>query len=169
MRAYELSTSTLKGLLAHPSLQHDRVQDTMEQLSDTLADHAEIDGALQAGGEDMRRAVGVEEIDDKELEEELEMLAKQKEIEEKEEAERKQRQEREEREERQRKERKEKEQREREQKEKEVEEKSRKEEAEKAVAAPDRSAQPASADAAPASTDEHAHQKQPEAEAVAEQ
>lgn len=75
MRAYETSTSTLKFLLAHPTLQQDHVEKTMANMSDALADHAEIDAAIRMGGDDARRAAGVEDIDEDELGTELEALA----------------------------------------------------------------------------------------------
>ncbi|EPQ32388.1 uncharacterized protein PFL1_00584 [Pseudozyma flocculosa PF-1] len=93
MQAYETSASTLKSLMAHPSLQHERVDETMAALSDTLADHAEIEQAIQLGGESARAAAGVEEVEDAELEQEMEMLAREKEREEREEEERRKKEE----------------------------------------------------------------------------
>ncbi|CAD6900317.1 unnamed protein product [Tilletia controversa] len=71
MQAYNTSTSTLKALLSHPSLQLDKVEDTMAALSDALADQAEVDGVIRAGGEGV---AGAAEIDEEELERELAAL-----------------------------------------------------------------------------------------------
>lgn len=75
MRAYELSTTTIRSLLAHPSLQRDKVDTTMEHLADALADHAEIADAVQIGGQVAVGAAGAE-ADEEELREELEALEK---------------------------------------------------------------------------------------------
>lgn len=72
MRAYELSTQTIRQLLAHPSLQRERVDETMEDLAATLADHSEIAEAVQIGGQVAVGAAGAE--DEEELREELEAL-----------------------------------------------------------------------------------------------
>ncbi|KAH8923932.1 hypothetical protein BT69DRAFT_1333411 [Atractiella rhizophila] len=74
MRVYDLGSKTLKSLLAHPSLSPDKVDETMESLSETLADQKEIDDAIGIGGDLARRSGGAEEIDDDELKKELEML-----------------------------------------------------------------------------------------------
>ncbi|KAF8892473.1 Snf7-domain-containing protein [Infundibulicybe gibba] len=71
MRSYESSTSTLRAILAHPSLQRDSIDKTMEAMAEANADAREMDDAIRIGGE---VAVGVEVIDDGELEEELEAL-----------------------------------------------------------------------------------------------
>ena len=69
MSAYEKSTSTLKILLSHPSLQKEHVEATLDGLAETLADQREIDSAIKVG-QDL--AVGaVSPTDDAELEHEL--------------------------------------------------------------------------------------------------
>ncbi|KAE8227861.1 hypothetical protein CF326_g7227 [Tilletia indica] len=72
MQAYSTSTSTLKALLSHPSLNLDKVEDTMAALSDALADQAEVDGVIRAGGEGI--GGGMEGVDEDELERELAAL-----------------------------------------------------------------------------------------------
>ncbi|KDQ09179.1 hypothetical protein BOTBODRAFT_117543 [Botryobasidium botryosum FD-172 SS1] len=92
MKTYETSTKTLKSLLAHPTLQRDHIDKTMESMSDVFADHAEIEEAIRMGGEDARRAGGVEDADEDELQAELQMLVKEeKEREEKEQREKEER------------------------------------------------------------------------------
>lgn len=76
MRAYQSSTSTLKQLLAHPSLQRDHIDATMESMSDALADHAEIEQAISLGNEQAQRAAGVEDVDEAELDDELAELVR---------------------------------------------------------------------------------------------
>ncbi|TIB65537.1 hypothetical protein E3P77_02690 [Wallemia ichthyophaga] len=50
MKAYEMSDNTLKTLLKAPELDKDRVEDTMDSLSHTLADHGEIEQAIARPG-----------------------------------------------------------------------------------------------------------------------
>ncbi|TIB77657.1 hypothetical protein E3Q22_02947 [Wallemia mellicola] len=50
MKAYETSNDTLKTLLKAPELDRDRVENTMDSLSDTLADHNEIEQAIARPG-----------------------------------------------------------------------------------------------------------------------
>ncbi|KAL9935277.1 hypothetical protein V8E36_005625 [Tilletia maclaganii] len=72
MKAYDTSTTTLKALLSHPSLNIDKVEDTMAALTDALADSAEVDGVIRAGGEGMVSvSASGEGIDEDELEREL--------------------------------------------------------------------------------------------------
>jgi charged multivesicular body protein 7 len=70
MRTYKTSTSTLKTLLAHPTLQRDHIDATMSNMSDALADHAEIEQAIQLNGKDVQRAAGVD-FDEDEFDAEL--------------------------------------------------------------------------------------------------
>ncbi|KNF03394.1 hypothetical protein PSTG_03334 [Puccinia striiformis f. sp. tritici PST-78] len=46
MNAYETSTKTLKSLLSTPTLKLDRVEETMENMQEILADQREIDQAI---------------------------------------------------------------------------------------------------------------------------
>jgi charged multivesicular body protein 7 len=81
MKAYEVSTTTLKSLLAHPSLQRDKINDTMEAMAEAAADHAEIDEAISLGGEGVSAAAGTA-IPDEALLEELQQMIDEREREE---------------------------------------------------------------------------------------
>ncbi|KAG8856046.1 hypothetical protein FRB96_006613 [Tulasnella sp. 330] len=74
MKAYDTSAKTLKKVLQHPLLQVSSIEDTMEQMSDALADHREIEDAIGLANEDAMAAAGVEPVDEKELQEELDAL-----------------------------------------------------------------------------------------------
>lgn len=50
MKAYETSNDTLKAILKAPELDRDRVENTMDSLSETLADHGEIEQAIARPG-----------------------------------------------------------------------------------------------------------------------
>ena len=78
MQTYETSAKTLRSLLAAPELQHAKVDKTIESLQDALADHTEIDDAIQLGSQGARAAAGAEEIDDEQLAAEMEALALEK-------------------------------------------------------------------------------------------
>lgn len=73
MGAYETATKTLKGVLAHPSLDLAKVERTTEEMAEALASQEEIDQAIRVGGAVAVGAGGVV-IDDDELEKELEGL-----------------------------------------------------------------------------------------------
>ncbi|KAF5380996.1 hypothetical protein D9615_004079 [Tricholomella constricta] len=69
MKSYESSTATLQAILAHPSLQKDSIEATMEALAEVNADAKEVDEAVRIGAD---VAIGVGDgIDDMELENEL--------------------------------------------------------------------------------------------------
>jgi len=70
MKQYESSTSTLKTILTHPSLQRDKVDETLDALAAATADHREIDDAIRQGTE-LAQAETNTGIDDAELEAEL--------------------------------------------------------------------------------------------------
>ncbi|KAJ3501133.1 hypothetical protein NMY22_g19029 [Coprinellus aureogranulatus] len=75
MKSYESSTSTLKAILSHPSLQRENVDKTMEALAEANASAKEIDDAVRMGGD---VALGVDEgVDDGEIEKEWEELVRQ--------------------------------------------------------------------------------------------
>ncbi|KAF8308113.1 hypothetical protein DL93DRAFT_2231869 [Clavulina sp. PMI_390] len=76
MKAYETSSSALQDLLSHPSLQAENVEQTMNRLSDALADHKEIEEAISMGGELAVQAGQSEIIDEAELDSELAVLVK---------------------------------------------------------------------------------------------
>ncbi|KAF8511566.1 Snf7-domain-containing protein [Hysterangium stoloniferum] len=81
MKAYETSTTTLKSLLAHPSLRRDKIDETMEAMAEAAADHVEIDEAIRLGGEGVSAAGGTT-IDDEELKQELQQMIDEREQEE---------------------------------------------------------------------------------------
>ncbi|TDL21517.1 hypothetical protein BD410DRAFT_829025 [Rickenella mellea] len=66
MKSYESSTATLRAILSHPSLQRERVEETMEAMAAASDEQREIDEVIRAG-------VGVvgEVVDEGELEMEL--------------------------------------------------------------------------------------------------
>ncbi|KDN40178.1 hypothetical protein K437DRAFT_258766 [Tilletiaria anomala UBC 951] len=66
--AYELSATTLKKILSDPSLQVDRVENTMQKLSDAIADQQEIQEMIRSG------VPPSGEIDEEEIMKELETL-----------------------------------------------------------------------------------------------
>jgi len=47
MQAYESATTTLKGLLAHPSLKN--TDETLDALADALADQREVEDVISSG------------------------------------------------------------------------------------------------------------------------
>jgi charged multivesicular body protein 7 len=71
MRSYESSTATLRAILAHPSLQREKIDETMDAMASAQADAKEIDDAIRMGA-DMAHADT--SIDDSELEAELNAL-----------------------------------------------------------------------------------------------
>lgn len=74
VKAYELSTSSLKILLSDARLQPDRIDQSMEQMQETLASADEVRRAIEVGNGGIRAAAGEEEIDDAELEAEMNKL-----------------------------------------------------------------------------------------------
>lgn len=69
MSAYQSATSSLKTLLAHPSLQKDNVENTMDDLRETLADQKEIEEIVTSTGKEVSGVEG-DEVDE-EIREEL--------------------------------------------------------------------------------------------------
>ena len=65
MKAYNTSAATLRAVLAHPSLQRVKIEETMEALASANADAKEISDELAAQGVT---------VDDSEVEAELEGL-----------------------------------------------------------------------------------------------
>lgn len=49
MASYAQSSETLKAILAHPSLQRDSIESTMDALADAKADADDIDGLIRDG------------------------------------------------------------------------------------------------------------------------
>lgn len=81
MKAYETSTMTLKSLLAHPALNRDKINETMEAMAEATADHAEVEAAINLGGEGVAVAAGMT-IDEDALQAELQQMVEEKEKEE---------------------------------------------------------------------------------------
>jgi charged multivesicular body protein 7 len=88
MKSYESSTATLQMILAHPSLQRDKIDETMDAMASATSDARDIDEAIKIGGDVAAADTG---IDESELEEELRALAKESEREREDEAEKEQR------------------------------------------------------------------------------
>jgi len=69
MKSFESSTATLRTLLAHPSLQRESIEATMDALAEVNADAKEFDEAIRIGG---GLATNTEDvIDEDDLEDEL--------------------------------------------------------------------------------------------------
>ncbi|RPD66129.1 hypothetical protein L226DRAFT_454410 [Lentinus tigrinus ALCF2SS1-7] len=73
MKAYESSTATLREVLAHPLLQREKIDETMDAMAAANADAREVQDAIQLGAELAQADTGV---DDADIEAELEALAK---------------------------------------------------------------------------------------------
>ncbi|KAI0082613.1 hypothetical protein K474DRAFT_1585221 [Panus rudis PR-1116 ss-1] len=73
MRSYESSTATLRAILAHPSLQREQIDETMEAMYNANADARDIDEAIQMGTEIAQGDIGIDNAD---LEDELQALVK---------------------------------------------------------------------------------------------
>lgn len=74
VKAYELSTASLKTLLSDARLQPDRIEQSMEDMQETLANADEVRRAVEVGNEGIRMAAGEEEMDEEEMEAELKRL-----------------------------------------------------------------------------------------------
>jgi hypothetical protein len=72
VKTYETSNATLRALLAHPSLQRDAVERTLDALADANADARELDEAVRSG---MGVALGVDASPDDEDEIKAELAA----------------------------------------------------------------------------------------------
>ncbi|KAG5647289.1 hypothetical protein DXG03_000826 [Asterophora parasitica] len=75
MKSYESSTTTLRAILAHPSLQKDSIDATLDALAEVNADAREVDEAVRVGG-DVALGVSGDEISESELEDELAVLVR---------------------------------------------------------------------------------------------
>jgi charged multivesicular body protein 7 len=71
MKVYESSTATLRAILAHPSLQRDSIDHTMDALAEANTDAKEVDDAVRIG---VDSAVNADQVDEDELEAELNKL-----------------------------------------------------------------------------------------------
>lgn len=74
MKTYEKSTATLQAILSHPSLQREKIDETMDALAVANANAREVDEAIKIGGDIAAGETSV--IDDAELEDELNELVK---------------------------------------------------------------------------------------------
>ena len=71
MKSYDSSAATLRAILAHPLLQREKIDETMDALAAANTDAREVDDAIQIGAD---LAQGETSIDDSELEAELAAL-----------------------------------------------------------------------------------------------
>ncbi|KAI0688626.1 Snf7-domain-containing protein [Cytidiella melzeri] len=78
LKSYESSSATLRAILADPSLQRDKIDETMEAMASANAEAKEIDDAIRSGAEIAQAEIGA---DDSELDEELAVLVKEMELE----------------------------------------------------------------------------------------
>lgn len=70
MKLYETSTVTLRTILSHPSLQRDKIDETMDALHTATEDAKDVDLTIRLAGEAEQATV----IDDDEIERELRAL-----------------------------------------------------------------------------------------------
>ncbi|KAJ6502356.1 hypothetical protein C8R45DRAFT_976362 [Mycena sanguinolenta] len=73
MKTYESSTATLRSILAHPSLQKQSIEKTLDAMAEANLDAKDVDRLIRSGTD---VALGMETFDDGELEEELKALAR---------------------------------------------------------------------------------------------
>jgi charged multivesicular body protein 7 len=72
MKSYDSSASTLRTILAHPSLQRDNIDKTMDALAEANIDAREVDDAVRMSGDVALGTDGI--VDDDELEAEWKAL-----------------------------------------------------------------------------------------------
>jgi charged multivesicular body protein 7 len=70
MKLYESSTVTLRTILSHPSLQRNKIDETMDALHSATEDAKDVDLTIRLAGEAEQAAI----IDDDEIERELRAL-----------------------------------------------------------------------------------------------
>jgi charged multivesicular body protein 7 len=70
MKLYESSAVTLRTILAHPSLQRDKIDETMDALHSATEDAKDVDLTIRLAGEAEQATI----IDDDEIERELRAL-----------------------------------------------------------------------------------------------
>ena len=68
---YESSTATLRAVLAHPSLQRESIDQTLDALAEANTNAKEIEDAVRIGAD---VALNVDQIDDEDVEMELTKL-----------------------------------------------------------------------------------------------
>ena len=61
MKSYESSTATLRAILSHPSLQRERIDETMDAMASANADAKDIDDAIRIGAAVAQADAGVDE------------------------------------------------------------------------------------------------------------
>lgn len=67
MKLYESSTATLRTILSHPSLQRDKIDETMDALHNATEDAKDVDLTIRLAGEVDQATI----IDDDEIEREF--------------------------------------------------------------------------------------------------
>jgi len=72
MKSYDSSAITLRAILAHPSLQRDSIDKTMDALAEANLDAREVDDAVRMSGDIALGTDGI--VDDDELEVEWKVL-----------------------------------------------------------------------------------------------
>lgn len=72
MKSYDSSATTLRTILAHPSLQRDNIDKTMDALAEANIDAREVDDAVRLSGDVALGTDGI--VDDDELEAEWKAL-----------------------------------------------------------------------------------------------
>lgn len=77
VKAYQSASETLRKILNKPELQSDTVAQTMDDVSDILADQQEIDDLVTQGSQEAVSAAGIQAVDEDELERELAELTSQ--------------------------------------------------------------------------------------------
>jgi charged multivesicular body protein 7 len=70
MEAFQSSTATLRNILAHPSLQRESIEQTMDALAEANADARDLDDAIRISGD-----VAVD-LEDADVEDELQKLVR---------------------------------------------------------------------------------------------
>ena len=70
MKLYESSTVTLRTILSHPSLQREKIDETMDALHNATEDAKDVDLTIRLAGEAEQATI----IDDDEIERELRAL-----------------------------------------------------------------------------------------------
>ena len=73
MKSYEDSTATLRAVLAHPLLQREKIEETMDAMASANADAQDIQDTIRIGTDIAQGEAG---IDDAELEDELNKMIK---------------------------------------------------------------------------------------------
>ena len=60
MKTYESSTATLRAVLAHPLLQREKVDETMDAMASANAEARDIDDAIKIGMDVAQTEAGVD-------------------------------------------------------------------------------------------------------------